>query len=238
MSSPILPLTLSDVVVRKRGRVILGPVSLTLPAEGFTIVLGPNGAGKSTLLRTMHGLDRIASGQLAWQVDRAEAQTRHAFVFQTPTMMRRSVRDSIAYPLRLHGTPRRAALDKAAEMAARFGLGEMLDRPAGVLSGGERQKLALARALIRKPEVLFLDEPCANLDGRAMREIEAALTEENARGTRILMATHHLGQARRLATDVLFLYRGALHEAGPAPDFFDAPRTRETRTFLEGGILE
>jgi len=138
----LLPLRLSGVTVRKRGRVILGPVSLEVTAQGFTMVLGPNGAGKSTLLRVMHGLDRAATGKVAWQIGQAASRARQAFVFQTPTMMRRSVVESIAYPLRLHGMARRPAHVEAETFAARVGLGEMLNRPAGVLSGGEVQLLA------------------------------------------------------------------------------------------------
>ena len=92
--------------------------------------------------------------------------------------------------------------------------------------------------MIRAPKVLFLDEPCANLDGRATREIETLLLEAHAAGTRIVMTTHDLGQARRLAQDVLFLLNGKIHEQGPSPQIFEAPRTPETKAFFKGDILE
>lgn len=234
---PVLPLELAGVTVHRRGKRLLGPVSLRLEGQGITIVLGPNGSGKTTLLQAMHGLARISGGSIRWAVPEVAARSRQALVFQTPILMRRSVRDCIAYPLRLDGWSRQAARESAAAVAARLGLGALLDRPAGVLSGGERQKMALARALIRAPEVLFLDEPCANLDGRSTRDIEAILREVRAGGTRIVMSTHDIGQARRLADEVLFIHDGRLHEAGRSPAIFDAPGTAELEAYLKGDLL-
>ncbi len=235
---PILPLRLEGAVARRRGKVLVGPVDLELGREGFTILIGPNGAGKTSLLRLMHGLLRRSQGQVRWAVPEAEARARQAYVFQTPIMMRRSVVDSIAYPLRLRGVGRAEARARAARWAVRVGLGEMLERPAPFLSGGEKQKLSLARAMITGPDILFLDEPCANLDGSATREIEALLKQAQAIGTRIVMATHHMGQACRLAEEVVFLHRGRVHETGPAPAFFAGPRTREAAAFIKGDIVE
>ena len=235
---PILPLKLSGAVARRYGKVLVGPVDLELAEQGFTIVMGPNGAGKTTLLRLMHGLQRLAEGEVRWAVPEAEARARQAFVFQTPIMMRRYVVDSIAYPLRLRGVAKAPARAQAELWAEKVGLGNVLMRPAPVLSGGEKQKLALARALITEPAILFLDEPCANLDGRATREIEHLLTEAQAGGTRIVMATHHMGQACRLASDVVFLYAGKVHETGPADAFFKGPRTAEAAAFIKGDIVE
>lgn len=236
-AGPILPLRLDRIEVRRRGRLLLGPVTLDLGGEGLTIVIGPNGSGKTTLLRAMHGLERIAAGRIDWACDPVEARTRQAFVFQSPIMMRRNVLDSIAFPLTLHGTDRRAARRIAADWAGRVGLGSALDRPAQALSGGEKQKLALARALVRAPDIVFLDEPCANLDGSATREIEAILGAARAAGTRIVMSTHDLGQARRLADDMLFLYSGRILEAGRRDAFFAGPRSPEASAFLNGDLL-
>lgn len=233
----ILPVTMENVELRRQGRRILGPVSLTLAGKGVTVVMGPNGAGKTSLLKALHGLERINRGHIAWSVDREAARRRQAFVFQNPTVMRRSILDNIAYPLRLDGVPNAAARARAAEAAARVGLTEALDRPANVLSGGETQKMALARALIRGPELLFLDEPCASLDGRATLDIEAVLIAARDAGTRIVMSTHNVGQARRLACDVIFLYRGAVHEAAPASAFFPTPATGEARAYINGDLL-
>ena len=234
----ILPLRMEAAVVRRRGVRLLGPVDFTLNGGGLTVVLGPNGAGKTTFLRLMHGLERPREGRVAWAAPDVEARRRQAYVFQTPIMMRRSVEDSIAYPLRLHGASRRDALTRAAEEAGRVGLADHLKQAAASLSGGEKQKLALARALIRRPEVLFLDEPCANLDGRATREIEEILARARQEGTRLVMATHDLGQARRLADDVAFLLHGKLQASADAPTFFSSPPTPEADAFLQGRIVE
>lgn len=237
MVSAILPLQLTDVEVRRAGKRILGPVSLTLGATGITMVLGPNGSGKTTLLRVLHGLERVSSGRVDWAVPAVDSRARQALVFQTPILMRRSVVDNIAFPLVLDGQRRAAARARAAEAAARVGLADRLDRPAQVLSGGEKQKLALARALVRSPEVLFLDEPCANLDGRSTREIEAILTAARDQGTRIVMSTHDIGQARRLADDILFLYDGRLVERGPVATVITCPESPEARAYMNGDLL-
>jgi len=234
----ILPLVMRGVVAKVRGVRIVGPVDLTIDAGGFTVVIGPNGSGKTTLLRLMHGLQRVSSGAAYWNVPDDVARQNQAYVFQTPIMMRRYVVDSIAYPLILRGMARREARAKAADWAVRFGLAHALDRAAPVLSGGEKQKLALARALIRKPDVLFLDEPSTNLDGSATREIEKILQDAQTDGTRIVMATHDMGQARRLASDVVFMVGGLVHETAPAAEFFDAPKTRKARAFVNGDIVE
>ena len=238
MVTSILPLTMSGAVVKRRGQTLVGPVDLEVSPKGFTIVMGPNGAGKTKLLRALHGIERLAEGEIRWQVPLLEAQERQAFVFQAPIMLRRSVRDNLAYPLTLRGMPKQEAHALAAHWAERVGLADALDRSAPRLSGGEKQKLALARALIREPDVVFLDEPCANLDGRATREIEAILKEVQGQGTRIVMATHDIGQAKRLAEDVVFLMRGKIIEQAPASVFFRSPQTREAIALLQGDIVE
>ncbi len=230
--------TLRDICVKRRGKTILGPVNLDLSADGFTIVLGPNGAGKTTLLKVLHGVERISSGTVNWSVPAAVARQTQAYVFQRPVMLRRTVRQNLAYPLTLVGAPAAEIEDRVRHWAGQTGLTDMLDRPATRLSGGEKQKLALGRALIRTPKVLFLDEPCANLDGRSTREIETVLQRANADGTRIIMTTHNLGQARRLASDIVFLLNGKIHEQGQATDVLSAPQTAEATAFFKGEIVE
>ena len=233
-----MSVALKDVRVKRRGKNILGPLELSLGAEGFTIVLGPNGAGKTTLLKVLHGIERVTSGTVEWSGSGARAQEEQAYVFQSPVMLRRSVRQNLAYPLKLIGAPTVEILHRVDEWLRRIGLDALADQPATRLSGGERQKLALGRALIRRPQVLFLDEPCANLDGRSTREIEALLQETHGAGTRIVMTTHDIGQAKRLASDVVFLLNGGIHEQGSAPEFFYAARTAEAAAFLKGDIVE
>jgi tungstate transport system ATP-binding protein len=237
MVTSILPLHVDAIALRRGGRTILGPVTWGLDGRGITAVMGPNGSGKTSFLRAMHGLERINQGRLSWAAPLNLVRKRQSFVFQTPILMRRSVVDCIAYPLLLDGVQRAEARNRAAEAAARVGLGRLLDQPAQVLSGGEKQKLALARALVRGPELLFLDEPCANLDGQSTREIEAILCDARDAGTRIVMSTHNLGQARRLADDVLFLYKGQLIESGPRSPLLETPSSPEMAAFINGDLL-
>ncbi len=239
MVTSILPLNVTDAVVRRRGKTLLGPVSTTVSDSGLSIVMGPNGAGKTTLLRLLHGMERVSGGgSLQWQIPEQDARALQAFVFQSPIMMRRTALDNVAYPLMTHGVSKKDARSRAAEWLERVGLADSAQKQATVLSGGERQKLALARALIRKPEILFLDEPCANLDGRATREFEALLLQAFKEGTRVVMSTHDIGQARRLAEDVWFIHHGQILEQTLAAEFFASPKTSEARAFLKGDIVE
>lgn len=233
-----MSLALSKGVVKRRGKVILGPVDLALNAPDITIILGPNGAGKTTLLRVLHGVERLSSGALTLSKPDAQARQEQAYVFQSPIMLRRTVRANLAYPLELIGTAKPVIAQRVETWAERIGLADALDRHAPRLSGGEKQKLALARALIREPDVLFLDEPCANLDGRSTREIETLLKDAHLRGTQIIMTTHDLGQARRMASDVVFLLGGKVHERGAAGSFFVTPEMPEAQAFLNGDIIE
>ncbi len=238
MTSSILPLQLENTIVRKRGKTILDDVTVCLAPTGFTIVMGPNGAGKTTLLRLMHGLERTQGGSVNWSCNDEEARGRQAFVSQTAVIMRRSVVDNIAYPLTVRGIAKSTARKVAAKWANDIGLGGALDLEATNLSGGERQKLALARALISEPEVLFLDEPTTNLDGKSTREIETILQAAFDDGTRIVMTTHDIGQAKRLATDVVFLNRGTLCDRSSAEDFFGSTQSEPARAYLNGDIVE
>ena len=230
----MFPLTLDQVLVRRRGKAVIGPTDLVLQPDGPTIIIGPNGSGKTTLLRVMHGIERITSGTVAWQHD---DPSQHAFVFQSPIVLRRSVYENLAYPLRLIKTPKPEIAQSVDHWLERIGLADMRHSPALRLSGGERQKLAIARALIRKPQVLFLDEPCANLDGHATREIEALLQEATAAGTRLVMSTHDMGQARRLARDIVFMLGGKVHDVGDAETLFTSPANKELSAFLRGDIV-
>lgn len=234
----MFPLEAKQAVVRRQGKVLVGPIDLTLQGQGVTIVIGPNGAGKTTLLKMLHGIARMNAGSLTWACPKNEAQKRQGFVFQAPVMMRRTVIENIAYPLRLIGVTKAEARQRAQDWAERVGLGHTVKQQATMLSGGERQKLALARALIRDPDVLFLDEPCASLDGRATREIEEILTTAAADGTRLIMSTHNMGQAQRLADEVIFVLHGRIHEFTPASQFFVGAETKQGRAFLRGDIVE
>jgi tungstate transport system ATP-binding protein len=232
--SEMFPLTLSNLSVRRRGKTVLGPIDLVIDQGGPMMVIGPNGSGKTTLLRVMHGIERISEGTATWaQSD----QANHGYVFQSPVVLRRSVAENLSYPLQLINTPKPQIKTAVDHWIDRIGLTKVKDGSATRLSGGERQKLAIARALIRDPDVLFLDEPCSNLDGQSTREIEALLLATAAAGTRVIMATHDMGQARRLASGLLFVMGGRIIETGSASDIFSAPKTAELKAFLKGDIL-
>jgi tungstate transport system ATP-binding protein len=230
----ILPLRLEAVGYVRNGHTLLHPISLVLVGLEATVVLGPNGAGKSLFLRLLHGLIPATSGRIRWAGDPAQAQ---AMVFQRPVMLRRSVVANLAYPLRLLRLPRAERARRVEEALSMSGLAALADRHARLLSGGEQQRLALARAWVRRPEVLFLDEPTANLDPAATRSVEAMVARVQEAGTKVLMTTHDLGQARRLAEEVLFLHRGRLLEQAPAERFFAGPATAEARAFVRGELL-
>ncbi len=236
--SDMFPLSVKGALTSRRGKTLVGPVDLDLDGNGACVVVGPNGAGKTTLLRLLHGAARLNTGTIQWACSTQEAHHEQVFVFQRPVMLRRTVEENLIYPLRVRGMAKPEARAKAQEWAERVGLQDMLRRPAPVLSGGEQQKLALARALIVQPKLVFLDEPCASLDGRAMREIEDVLQEARANGTRLIMSTHDMGQARRLADSVIFMFKGRVHEHSPAQKFFSSPDTAQASAFLRGDIVE
>jgi tungstate transport system ATP-binding protein len=234
----LLPLALRNVCFEAGGRRIIDGVSLVIAPGSRTVILGPNGAGKSVLLRLCHGLLAPTSGEILWsQPDRARDPRRQAMVFQRPVMLRRSALANVAYGLKVAGA---GAAERDAQARAaldRVGLAHLADRPARVLSGGEQQRLALARAWALNPEVLFLDEPTANLDPGATHEIEAAIAAIHAGGAKIVMVTHNLGQARRLADEIVFLHNGRVAERESAERFFAGPGTPEAAAFLKGELL-
>lgn len=233
----LLPLVLERVCFEAGGRRIVDDVSLTIAAGARTVILGPNGAGKSVLLRLCHGLLAPTSGRIAWSApERATGARKQAMVFQRPVLLRRSALANVAYGLKVGGVGATERVARARAALERMGLAQLADRPARVLSGGEQQRLALARAWALNPEVLFLDEPTANLDPGATHEIEAAIQAIHTGGTKIVMVTHNLGQARRIADDIVFLHNGRVAERSPAIRFFTAPESVEAAAFLKGEL--
>ncbi len=234
-----LPLRAEGLGYAAAGVPILRGVSFALEAGPPALVIGPNGAGKSVLLRLLHGLLPPTEGAVRWAGESRGGgrMPRDAMVFQRPVMLRRSVLANAAYPLKLAGLPRAERPARARAALERVGLEALADRPARRLSGGEQQRLALARASALDPEVLFLDEPCASLDPAATRAVEDIVLGIAARGTKVVMTTHDLGQARRLAGEVLFLHRGRLLEHAPAADFFAGPQAPEAAAFLRGELV-
>jgi len=229
----LLPLTVRDVTLRFGDVTVLDAVTLDLGPSGCTVVIGPNGAGKSLLLKLLHGLMLPTSGRIDWAGRTPQQATaQQALVFQKPVLLRRSVAENIDFVLKARGLDRRRTPD----LLAHVGLSHKSAQPARLLSGGEAQRLALARALATDPQVLFLDEPTASLDPASVLAIEAIVSEARARGMRIILVTHDMGQARRMADDVVFVHRGRVAEQGPAPAFFDGPQTQAARNHLNGII--
>ena len=231
----VLPLLLKDVSFRANGVDVLSKVSIDITKARRLVVLGPNGAGKSILLRLCHGLIEPTSGRVDWARPK-EASRKQAMVFQKPVLLRRSVRENIDHALRIRRYERDAQDARSKEAMQRFGLLENANFPARLLSGGQQQRLAIARAWAVGPEVIFLDEPCSHLDPAATRNIESMIVDLQREGMTIVMSTHDLGQARRLAEDIAFLHKGELVESGPAAGFFSNPQTVAAQAFLSGEL--
>jgi tungstate transport system ATP-binding protein len=235
----ILPLRLCSVNYRIGGKRLLSDISLELHFGARTVVMGPNGAGKSLLLRLCHGLLQPTSGRVQWALDDSRTlRRRQAMVFQRPVLLRRSVAANITYALAVQGLSWRSRRQLTQRALEQVGLAKLARRPARVLSGGEQQRLALARAWALQPQVLFMDEPTANLDPAATRRIEAIIDAIHHSGTKIVMTTHDLGQARRHADEVVFLSGGRVLEQTSARLFFQKPNSHEARAFLAGELVD
>jgi tungstate transport system ATP-binding protein len=233
----LLPLRLEDVIFAVGSRRIIDGVSMTLGAATRTMIIGPNGAGKSVLLRLCHGLLRPTAGTIRWHSPEiGGAPRRQAMVFQRPVLLRRSALANVIYALRVAGIAPEKREEHAREALRTVGLEALAGNPARVLSGGEQQRLALARAWALRPEVLFLDEPTASLDPGATHEIEKVIGGMHAAGTKIVMVTHNLGQARRLGDEIVFLHQGRIAERAPADRFLKHPESPEAAQFLEGEL--
>jgi tungstate transport system ATP-binding protein len=232
----LFPLHVRSLTYEVRGRCLVDHISLDLGPGKVTVVMGPNGAGKSLLLRLLHGLIEPTGGWVSWggRPPIPDVRCRQAMVFQRPVLLRRSVLANVRFALTSRGT---ASAERAMRLLEHVGLAAHADKPARRLSGGEQQRLALARALAVEPEVLLLDEPTASLDPSATAAIERLVAEAHRGGTKIIFVTHNVGQARRLADEVVFLHEGRLVEHAPAVDFFTRPTSPEARGYLEGRLI-
>ena len=236
---PVLPITASGLVMERDGRRLLDVPEITVSGRALSVILGPNGAGKSLLLRTLCGLVRPDRGRVLW----AGAPPARAFalsvglVFQRPMLLRRSALANIVYALRLAGVPWRERKARALAALSHAGLGELASSPARLLSGGEQQRLQVVRAMSIAPDVLFLDEPTASVDPASTAAIENLVREAAASGTKIVLVTHDLAQARRMAEEVIFMHRGQILEQAPAASFFREPQGEAARAYLTGKIV-
>ena len=236
-SSSDLPIRFLDVDIVAGDVTILDSLSINISPGAPTVLIGPNGSGKTTFLRAAMGLIAPSGGRITWGGREVSVPTRRAILLQRPVMLRRSAAGNIRYALAAAGVPRADHEQRVTKLLSLVGLQGLEGRPARRLSGGEQQRLSLARALARDPAVLFLDEPTASLDPAATKMIEDIVRAVSAGGVKIVMATHDLGEAKRLAGDVVLLHRGRMVETGPVDLFFAAPTTREAKRFIAGELL-
>ena len=232
-----LPIRFENVTFSVGPLTILDGIDLNLTAGAPTVLVGPNGAGKTTLLRAAMGLVSPTRGRITWGGRIDVAPLRRAIVFQRPVMLRRSASGNIRYALRAAGLPRAEWKRRTDEVLGLVGLDHVANRPARRLSGGEQQRLALARALVRDPAVLFLDEPTASLDPAATKAVEDVIRAVSERGIKVVMSTHDIGEARRLAGEIVMLHRGRVVETTAASSFFSEPQTAEARKFVAGELI-
>ena len=230
----LLPLQTNKLSLEYSGIHYINDITLTLEAHKLTVIMGPNGAGKSLLLRLLHGLISPTSGEIRWNKKSMSnrIRRRQAMVFQRPVLLRRSVAANIDFVL--NGRDKKERRDQILDDA---GLLNLSKRSARSLSVGEQQRLALARALATNPKVLFLDEPTASLDPASVFAIEQIVLKAFQSGTRVIFVTHDIGQAKRLAGEVVFLNRGNLEEHTPSNTFFENPLSSSAKAYLEGTIL-
>lgn len=239
LASPPLPVELKELVYEAGSKRVINGIDLTIDTRRISAIMGPNGAGKSVLLRLMHGLIAPTRGEILWagrRVDRLMAR-RQAMVFQRPILLRRSVAANISHALGLRGIERGERAIRVGEALRLAGLQRHASTPARVLSGGEQQRLCLARALSLDPDVLFLDEPTSSLDPASTLAIERLLLDAQRRGIKVILVTHDVGQAQRLAHDVIFLHRGCVIEHQDNESFFTNPRSEGAQAFLSGGLV-
>jgi len=231
----MFPLRVSGLCFVPNGRAILDHLDLEVSGEGISVILGPNGTGKTLLLRLLAGLLPASGGRIEW-AGAAQPGGRLAMVFQQPMLLRMSVFTNVEFALRpqaMSAADRRARTDEVLE---RVGLAHRATDCARLLSGGERQRLALARAWAMRPRLLLLDEPTASLDPSATEQVERIIREIRTEGAKVLMTTHNLGQATRLADDIIFLADGRVQEHAPAQRFFARPQSPAARAFLQGEL--
>lgn len=231
----MFPLCIRGLRFQPNGRAVLDNLDLELSGEGISVILGSNGTGKTLLLRLLAGLLPAHAGTITWG-GAAQPDGRMAMVFQQPMLLRLSVYTNVEFALRPQNLSAAERLARTHEVLARVGLAHRAKDCARLLSGGERQRLALARAWAIRPRLLLLDEPTASLDPSATEAVERIIREIRTDGAKVLMTTHNLGQATRLADDVIFLADGRVQEHEPAQRFFARPQSPAARAFMQGEL--
>ncbi len=235
-ANPLLPVETRNLRFDIDGKSLIDGIDLCLTASNLTVMMGQNGAGKSLLLRLLHGLLKPTAGEIFFggRLFDDDIRAGQAMVFQRPVLLRRSVAANLDFVLNLKGE---ASASRRRTLLDQVGLLDKATQPARLLSGGEQQRLALTRVLALEPSVLFLDEPTASLDPASTIMIEEIVGSIHQSGTKVIFVTHDLGQARRLADDIVFLHHGRLEEHSAAEPFFQEPRSDVAKAFLEGRIV-
>lgn len=236
MPESLLPLKVTGLCFSVQRKPLLQDLNLQIDNAGISVILGPNGAGKSLLVRMLHGLILPDSGNINWNGKSLDLNIRksQAIIFQKPVLLRRSVAANIDFVLNNLSVDHQK---NSLQILEEAGLYEQRQQPARLLSGGEQQRLSLARALATSPQVLLLDEPTASIDPASTLQIENLLGEVRDAGVKLILVTHDIGQAHRLASDVIFMHRGRILEHTEARDFFDRPVSAEARSFLHGELI-
>ena len=226
-----------DIQINIKSKRLIGPINLQIEQNGISILLGANGSGKTTLLEALHGLRKLSAGKVEWNISNSQAAAEQAFVFQSPIMLRRTVAENLAFPLKVRRFSKLTTTTEVMTWAKKIGLEDKIKQQAMLLSGGEMQAIAVARALITKPKMLFLDEPTASLDGATKKAIEDILISASSNGTKILKSTHELGQLKRLARDIIFLHKGIVEAHCPKEEFLTEPPSKAAGQFVAGEIV-
>ncbi len=233
----MFPLRVTDLNINIKSKRLIGPINLQIEQNGISILLGANGSGKTTLLEALHGLRKLSEGTLEWAISLSLAAKEQSFVFQSPIMLRRTVAENLAFPLKVRNLSKSTSNAEVIMWAKKIGLEHKMNQQAVLLSGGEMQAIAVARALITKPKMLFLDEPTASLDGATKKTIEDILISASNEGTKIMMSTHDLGQAKRLARDIIFLHNGIVEAHCSKDEFLTEPPSKAAKQFIAGDIV-
>ncbi len=228
-----ISITLESVSLNHNGEKLLDDVTAKIPQQGVTGLIGPNGAGKSLLLRTIVGLVAPSSGS----VTITNPDSEPALVFQKPVLLRRTVRGNLTHALKVAGVARAKRPGRLAELLVGAQLTRLAENPARTLSGGEQQRLAIARALASDPKMLLLDEPTASLDPSATKSIEDQIKAIANSGVKIVIVTHNRDQAMRLCDDILFLHKGCVLEHTDAHSFLNSPKSDIAKAYFAGELL-